>query len=695
MSGDVYFSFGADTGKLEAAMASAKAEVRALGRELAATAREMQESSAKMDSELGRSLTQTAQKMAEAKSHMSELRAEMRAAGEDGAGGFKGLLEGLTAPLESLEALKGSLAGFAELVAGAFVVEQIADWVKETAEAAEQIERLGAMLGLTTDQVQRFTTTVTLSGGDADQTALQMERLQLKLAQVGSASNPAAAALKALSINAEEFRRLDMQGQLEALAEAFSRFEDGPTKTAVAMELLGRAGAQMIPYLNRGKEGMAELGKTASDTGVIMRAEDVKAMAEVAEASKALGLAIKALGQDIAIDLIVPVKFAIDFLTKFVEELDLALKLLREFHALHVESGNLELLAPGGVEKFPLPDVGAGADPSWGRNVTVHGKPQVPQMDLGRHGGGGSAKAARDEAGAEREGIEEEIQLTERATAAKLKSYDDELAHKRISIQTWLSESEAALNKELADVKSMYDKEAAVAGQTATQIAKIKKQEAVELAKINDQIVADQRKAVDDLQKQWEGMANSILGPFNTALKGIITGHETMRAAATKALDGIAEAAVKAVEKTIVSWASGLAAKKALDGTAVAGDAGRAAAGAYAATAEIPIVGPLIAPAAAGAAFAATEAFASFDIGAWKLPSDQLAMVHKNELVMPAGQAEAFRSMLSGMAGKGNVSNRGGDTHNWNIHSNASDPREVAREVARQWDAQPSLRPHF
>ena len=32
----------------------------------------------------------------------------------------------------------------------------------------------------------------------------------------------------------------------------------------------------------------------------------------------------------------------------------------------------------------------------------------------------------------------------------------------------------------------------------------------------------------------------------------------------------------------------------------------------------------------------------------WKVPTDQLAMIHQNELIMPAAQAGAFRDMLTG-----------------------------------------------
>ncbi len=64
MSGDIYVSFGAETGELEAAMARSKAEVAALARELRQTANETQESGADIDSSLGKSLSEIGQKFA-------------------------------------------------------------------------------------------------------------------------------------------------------------------------------------------------------------------------------------------------------------------------------------------------------------------------------------------------------------------------------------------------------------------------------------------------------------------------------------------------------------------------------------------------------------------------------------------------------------------------------------------------------
>ena len=59
-----------------------------------------------------------------------------------------------------------------------------------------------------------------------------------------------------------------------------------------------------------------------------------------------------------------------------------------------------------------------------------------------------------------------------------------------------------------------------------------------------------------------------------------------------------------------------------------------------------PIMGPAAAgPAAAGEAtvMAAADGIASA-AGGWMVPSDQLAMVHQNEMILPAKSAKAFRT---------------------------------------------------
>ena len=68
-----------------------------------------------------------------------------------------------------------------------------------------------------------------------------------------------------------------------------------------------------------------------------------------------------------------------------------------------------------------------------------------------------------------------------------------------------------------------------------------------------------------------------------------------------------------------------------------------------------PLMGPAAAgPAAAGEAtvMAAASGIASA-AGGWVVPSDQLAMVHQNEMILPAGISQGLQNMIAGNGGSG------------------------------------------
>ncbi len=50
------------------------------------------------------------------------------------------------------------------------------------------------------------------------------------------------------------------------LADRFSRMEDGSTKTALAIQIFGESGADLIPLLNAGADGLARMADE-SDPG--------------------------------------------------------------------------------------------------------------------------------------------------------------------------------------------------------------------------------------------------------------------------------------------------------------------------------------------------------------------------------------------------------------------------------------------
>jgi len=106
--------------------------------------------------------------------------------------------------------------------------------------------------------------------------------------------------LKFLSVNMVEasrhtgdgealFRRLgvaatDATGKLRPtedvlldLADVFAKSKDGAGKAEVAVKLFGKAGLELIPFLNQGKAGIAALMDEARSLGIVMSKEDAEA----------------------------------------------------------------------------------------------------------------------------------------------------------------------------------------------------------------------------------------------------------------------------------------------------------------------------------------------------------------------------------------------------------------------------------
>lgn len=70
---------------------------------------------------------------------------------------------------------------------------------------------------------------------------------------------------------------VDLIGTLYNLADAYRRNGAGAEGTALALDLLGRGGAALIPVLARGREGLDEFFKAAQRVGLVMSQEDLEA----------------------------------------------------------------------------------------------------------------------------------------------------------------------------------------------------------------------------------------------------------------------------------------------------------------------------------------------------------------------------------------------------------------------------------
>lgn len=216
----------------------------------------------------------------------------------------------------------------------------------------------------------------------------------------------------------------------------------------------------------------------------------------------------------------------------------------------------------------------------------------------------------------------------------------------------------------------------------------------VDQAKLNSQIeILEQKhqlkmtkianKAQLDQKTRWQG----YLRPMNTAvsqsIQGMVMGTTSLRSAVGNLGQSVVANFVNMGVQSLSTWiASHLAMESISTATAaveVGKNAGVAGSGAFAAIAAIPYVGPFLAPAAAAAAYAGAIAFNSAAGGWDQVPSDQLAMIHKNEMILPADLAGGVRDMVSSGKSSGSGGS-GGDIH---LNVSAMDSKSFADAISQ------------
>ena len=180
-------------------------------------------------------------------------------------------------------------------------------------------------------------------------------------------------------------------------------------------------------------------------------------------------------------------------------------------------------------------------------------------------------------------------------------------------------------------------------------------------------------------QRVWQSLMQPIQRAFDTSITGMILGTTTLHKAVANITQSIIAEFVNLGVKMVTNWLAselamttatqaGAAARTAAEGEGMAAglaikalnavksivtDSAQAFAGIFAFLA--PMMGPAAAgPAAAGeaAVMAAAGGIASA-AGGWVVPSDQLAMVHQNEMILPAHLSQGLQSMISGSTGPG------------------------------------------
>ncbi len=189
-------------------------------------------------------------------------------------------------------------------VAGATLA--LAALTRRAIDQADQLDEMSQKLQIGADQLSKWGYAARLSGTDLEGLSKGIGLFSRNLAAAMDADSKQGRLFAALGIEIKdaEGNLRSVESLLPEVADRFKVLDNQTTETALAMEIFGRSGADLLEFLNRGGDGIRALGDELSDLGGVIDNETAAAAADFKDELDRLQTTALGFGTDIAAQLL-------------------------------------------------------------------------------------------------------------------------------------------------------------------------------------------------------------------------------------------------------------------------------------------------------------------------------------------------------------------------------------------------------
>lgn len=221
--------------------------------------------------------------------------------------GWNSAISAVQADEKKLTGNMGSIAAGAKTMgtimttAGAAIVGTLTGMAMHTANVAEQFLLLNMKTGISVEKLSAYKYVAEVVDTSIEDLGQAFKKMAMNQDDMATGSGAAGAALITLGVSAKDAHgnTKDMDTLLLDLADKFKDLPDGPQKSALAIDLFGRSGQNILPFLNQGREGITKLTNEAERFGLVMSKEAAEAADEFGDQLTALKLGLQGVGQQI------------------------------------------------------------------------------------------------------------------------------------------------------------------------------------------------------------------------------------------------------------------------------------------------------------------------------------------------------------------------------------------------------------
>jgi hypothetical protein len=192
----------------------------------------------------------------------------------------KDLTKGLSAAKGEIGGLDSSIKNMLPsikqiAVVGAAAATALAVMVKRAIDTADNMGKAAQKVGVTTEELSKLEFAAKLANVSSGELQSSLMRLTKGMSDAAQGTGEAQKGFSALGIQVKSSDgSLKSSTQvMEEVADRFAGMKDGAEKTALAISIFGRAGANMIPLLNGGSKAIREAGDELERMGGVVTAD--------------------------------------------------------------------------------------------------------------------------------------------------------------------------------------------------------------------------------------------------------------------------------------------------------------------------------------------------------------------------------------------------------------------------------------
>ncbi|MBH1620527.1 phage tail protein [Stenotrophomonas maltophilia] len=215
---------------------------------------------------------------------------------------FDSIKRGLGGLTDTAKSVNGVLAnlGVGVSLAG------IGAMIKSSIDSADALDEMAQRTGIAVESLSLLVPAAELSAVSTEKFEAGLKRLATGMLEAATGSETSAQKFGALgvAVQNQDGTLRDSEQVLLDLADRFKAMPDGAEKAALAVDIFGKAGAEMIPFLNQGRDGIGALKQEAAELGLQLSADTAAQAGNLNDALDKLKLATQSIGNQIIASLL-------------------------------------------------------------------------------------------------------------------------------------------------------------------------------------------------------------------------------------------------------------------------------------------------------------------------------------------------------------------------------------------------------